>query len=250
MSPSNQNMDFWDLPASGLKKIQKISWFWVNNGKKTSMHKNFLGEKKQGMISQTVYILVYKNAIANGLRTTQKLPIQNVKQFDDMIKHNNNPMKNNFWHLFTQLISQLARMHKKINIAMTKWEQYFDKLQHGLTFDKNNPDMTDISENDNCNKKLIQNDIDPSQNKSYNKHKTHTLDECAENMVKKLRAVPKHLDIDKNKTLDVQPDSQKFPHETFNTAKKKKQNHKQNFKVFVYAAKKTFGIQKKKMSLI
>ena len=32
-------MDFWDLPALGLKKVQKISWFWVNNGKKTSIHK-------------------------------------------------------------------------------------------------------------------------------------------------------------------------------------------------------------------
>ena len=71
------------------------------------------GKKKQGITPQTVYMLAYKNAIANGLRTTQKLPIQNVKQFDDMIKHNNNPMNNNFWHLFTELISQLARMHKK-----------------------------------------------------------------------------------------------------------------------------------------
>ena len=83
---------------------------------------------KQKMIPQTIHMLVYKNAIANGLRTIQKLPIQNVKQFDKMIKHNDNPMKNNFWHLFTQLISQLTQMHKKINIAITKWEQHFDKL--------------------------------------------------------------------------------------------------------------------------
>ena len=69
--------------------------------------------KKQRMIPQTIYILVYKNAIANGLRTTQKLPIQDVEQFDDMIKHSDNPMNNNFWYLFTQLISQLAQMHKK-----------------------------------------------------------------------------------------------------------------------------------------
>ena len=72
------------------------------------------------MIPQTIYILVYKNAIANELRTTQKLPIQNVEQFDNMIKHNDNPMNNNFWHLFTQLISQLAQMHKETNIAITK----------------------------------------------------------------------------------------------------------------------------------
>ena len=63
--------------------------------------------KKQKIIPQTIHMLVYKNAIANGLRTTQKFPIQNVEQFDDMIKHNDNPMNNNFWHLFTQLISQL-----------------------------------------------------------------------------------------------------------------------------------------------
>ena len=65
-------------------------------------------------------------------------------------------MNNNFWYLFTQLISQLAQMHKKSDIAMTEWEQYFQKLQHGLTFDENNPNMIDTSENENCNKKLTQ----------------------------------------------------------------------------------------------
>ena len=160
--------------------------------------------KKQKMTPQTIYILVYKNAIANGLRTTQKFPIQNVEQFDDMIKHNDNPMNNNFWHLFTQLISQLTQMHKETDIAITEWEWHFDKLQHGLTFDENNPDVSDIFENENCNKKLTQNDAGSSQNKSYNKHKTHSLDECAENMVKKLRAIPKHLNNDKNKTKNVE----------------------------------------------
>ena len=62
------------------------------------------GVKKQRMTPQTIHILVYKNAIANGLRTTQKLPIHDVEQFDDMIKYNNNPLNNNIWHLFTQLI--------------------------------------------------------------------------------------------------------------------------------------------------
>ena len=66
------------------------------------------GAKKQGMTPQTIHILAYKNAIANGLRTTQKLSIQNFEQFDDMIKHNDNPMNNNFWYMFTQLISQLV----------------------------------------------------------------------------------------------------------------------------------------------
>ena len=142
-----------------------------------------------------------------------------------MIKHNDNPMNNNFWYLFTQLISQLAQMHKKINIAITKWEQHFNKLQHGLIFDENNPDMTDTFENENCNKKLIQNDTGSSQNKSHDKYKTHSLDEYVENMVKKLWAIPKHLNIGKKKTLDVQPEIQKFPHETFNTKNKTAQKN-------------------------
>ena len=83
-----------------------------------------------------------------------------------MIKHNDNPMNNNFWHLFIQLISQLAQMCKEINIVMAEWEQQFDKLQYGLTFDKNNPDVIDISENENHGKKLIQNDIGSPQDKS------------------------------------------------------------------------------------
>ena len=87
-----------------------------------------------------------------------------------------------------------------------------------MTFDENNPDVIDTSEDENCNKKLIQNDAGPSQDKLYNRHETHSLDECAENMVEKLQAIPKHLKIDKRKTLDVQPKLQKFPHETFNTA--------------------------------
>ena len=78
-------------------------------------------------------------------------------------------------------------MYKKTNIAITKWEQHFDKLQHGLTFNENNPpDVTENSENENCKKKLSQNDTSSSQNKSYNKYKTHSLDECAKNMVKKI----------------------------------------------------------------
>ena len=190
MSTSNQNMDFWDLPALNLRKIQKNSWFWDDNGKKNINAQVNPGTKKQRMIPQTVHMLVYKNAIANGLRTTQKLPIHDVEQFDDMIKRNNNPMNNNFWHLFTQLISQLAQIYKKTNIAMTKWEQHFDKLQHGLIFDENNPDVIDTSEDEYCNKKLIQNDAGPSQNKSHDRYKIHSLDECVENKMKKLRAVP------------------------------------------------------------
>ena len=67
---------------------------------------------------------------------------------------------------------------------MAEWEQHFNKLQHGLIFDENNSDMIENSENENCNKKLLQNDASPSQNKLYDRHKTHSLDECAKNMVK------------------------------------------------------------------
>ena len=143
-----------------------------------------------------------------------------------MIKHNNNPMNNNFWHLFTQLISQLTQMHKKTNIAMAKLEWHFDKLQHGLTFDGNNPDVTDISENENCNKKLTQDDAGSSQNK------TQSLKKHAENTVKRLRAIPKHFNIDKKEMLDIQPDSQKSPHEMINkteTVKTKPQVECQSF---------------------
>ena len=63
-------------------------------------------------------------------------------------------------------------MYKKTNIAITKWERHFDKLQHGLTFDKNNLDVIDTSENENCNKKLIQNVTGPSQNKTHSFKKT------------------------------------------------------------------------------
>ena len=94
----------------------------------------------------------------------------------------------------------------KTKIVITKWEKHFDKLQHGLIFDENNPDVIDTSENENCNKKLLQNDAGPSQHKSYDKHKTHSLDECVGNIMKRLQAVPKHLNIDKKETLDVQFD--------------------------------------------
>ena len=106
-------------------------------------------------------------------------------------------------------------MHKESDIAITEWEQHFQKLQHGLTFDENNPDVIENSEDENCNKK-IQDDAGSSQDKSHDRHKTHSLDEYAEKM-ERLRATPRHLNIDKRKTLDVQPEIQKFPHETYNT---------------------------------
>ena len=117
------------------------------------------------MTPQTIHMLVYKNAIANGLRTTKKLTIQNVKQFDDMVKYNDNPMNSNFWHLFTQLIFQFAQIHKDTNIAMPEWERHFNKLQHGLTLNEDSPDVTDTSENENCNKKLMQDDAGSSQHR-------------------------------------------------------------------------------------
>ena len=100
---------FLGFTSFRLKKNSKnfvvLGQQWKKN---INVQIDFGAKKKQGMTPQTIYILIYKKAIANGLRITQKLPIQNVEQFDDMIKHNDNPMNNNFWHLFTQLISQLA----------------------------------------------------------------------------------------------------------------------------------------------
>ena len=88
-------------------------------------------------------------------------------------------------------------MHKESDIAMSEWEQHFNKLQHGLIFNEDNPDVTDNSEDEDCNKKLIQDDAGSSQDKLYDRHKKHSLDECVENMAKKLREIPKHLNIDK-----------------------------------------------------
>ena len=99
---------FLGFTSFKLKENTKNFVVLGNEWKKDINARATPGTKKQGMISQTIYMLVYKNAIANGLRITQKLSIPNVKQFDDMIKHNDNLTNNNFWHLFTQFISQLA----------------------------------------------------------------------------------------------------------------------------------------------
>ena len=82
---------------------------------------------------------------------------------------------------------------------MSEWEQHFNKLQQGLIFDENNSDVTESSENENCNKKLLQNDAGSSHDKLYNKRKMHSPDEYAKNMVVKLRAIPKHANNDTGK---------------------------------------------------
>ena len=94
---------------------------------------------------------------------------------------------------------------------MTEWEQRFNKLQHGLIFDENNPDVIDTSEDENYNKKLIQNDAGSSQDKSHDRHKIYSLDKCVENMVKKLRAIPKHLNNDKRKRWTFNLIHRNFP---------------------------------------
>ena len=50
--------------------------------------------------------------------------------------------------------------------------------------------MTDISEDENCNKKLIQNDAGSSQDKSYDRYKKHSLDECAKKHGEKIAGNP------------------------------------------------------------
>ena len=74
-----------------------------------------------------------------------------------------------------------------------------------MTFDENSPNMIDSSEDENCNKKLIQNDAGSSQDKLYDKYKIHSLDECAENMVKKLRVIQKHANNDIGKKIAGHP---------------------------------------------
>ena len=71
------------------------------------------------MTPQTIYILVYKNAIASGLRIIQKLPIQNIEQFDDMIKYNDNPINNNFGIC---LHNGSPNWHKCIKNQISQWQ--------------------------------------------------------------------------------------------------------------------------------
>ena len=53
--------------------------------------------------------------------------------------------------------------------------------------------MFENSENENCNKTLQQKNAGTSYHKSYNKYKTHSLDECAKKIINGLRAIPKHM---------------------------------------------------------
>ena len=109
--------------------------------------------------------------------------------------------------------------------------------------------MSDISENENCNKKLTQNDAGSSQDKSYNKHETHSLDECAKNMVEKLRAIPRHLNIDKGKMLDIQPDSQKIFYEIINKTEPVKTKPQMECQSLCLCSHENVWDSEKKMSL-
>ena len=65
-------------------------------------------------------------------------------------------------------------------------------------------------------------------------------------MVEKLRAIPRHLKIDKRKTLDVQPDKKKSPHETINTKNKTAQkNECQN--LYLCSQKNIWDSERKKL---
>ena len=94
-----------------------------------------------------------------------------------------------------------------------------------MIFDEKIPDVTESSENENCNKRLIKNNAGSSQDKSYNRHKNHSLDECVKYMVTRLRAIPKHAINDtRGKTLNAQPNNEKFFHEIHNTETQNKKN--------------------------
>ena len=55
MLPSNQNMDFWNLPISNSKKFQKISWFWVKK-KYINAQINFGTKKTKNDTTNNLYI--------------------------------------------------------------------------------------------------------------------------------------------------------------------------------------------------
>ena len=94
---------------------------------------------------------------------------------------------------------------------------------------------------------IIQNDTGSSQNKSHDKYKIHSLDEYIENMVEKLRAVPKHLNIDKKKRWTFNLKYKNFPMK--HLIQKTKWHKKTGAKIYVYATKKTFKIYKKFIDL-
>ena len=72
--------------------------------------------------------------------------------------------------------------------------------------------MIDTSKKENCNKKILQNDAGPSQNKSYDRYETQSLDECVKNTINGLRAIPKHMNNDKGgkKPLNAQLNIEKI----------------------------------------
>ena len=174
------------------KNIQKFRGFGSTIEENINATINPRTTKKQKMIPQTVHMLAYKNVIANGLKTIQKLPFEYVKQFNEMIKQNNNFMNNNLWFLFKQLVFQIVKIQKKKTDAVIRqWEKHFDKLQYGQSLDEDNPNVTKNSKNENCSKKIQQNNIGSSHDKSYNKYKTQLLDKCGNDTIKKMRDIPK-----------------------------------------------------------
>ena len=58
--------------------------------------------------------------------------------------------------------------------------------------------MIENSENENCNKTLQQKITGLSQNKLYNKYKIYSPEKCIKNIVKKMRAIPEHMNKNKN----------------------------------------------------
>ena len=60
-----------------------------------------------------------------------------------------------------------------------------------MTFNENNSDVTDNLENENCNKKLSQNDTGSSQNKSHNKYKKTFDARMCQKYGKKIAGNPK-----------------------------------------------------------
>ena len=146
--------------------------------------------------------------------------------------------------MFKQLISQFAQMHKKTNTAIATWEHHFQKLQYGLPFDEDNPDVIDTSEDENCNKKKYKTIL-------IHRKTGHTtnIKNIRWTNVLKIWWIPKHLDINKKKRWTFNRIHKSFPMKHLIQKQKTKQNQKRNVKACAFVIKKISGIQRKKMWL-
>ena len=94
----------------------------------------------------------------------------------------------------------------------------FQKFKQRQSLGEYNQSVTEISENENCNKK-IKNDIGSSQNKSHDKQKIQLLDKIIKTI--KIQFILKRGNtqniVKKTQKIQKYYNNEKFPNETFNT---------------------------------